>query len=417
MIGECHFRVGDYQTALQRYNDALDLYVKLDSQKMAGKHHIAKHHSARHQCDSKCTCKLGEPLSEIVKIANVPSNLSVLQPQLGQLNQLDDGSLYQTSEIRQVNVAEVFRCVALAIHRRRVISGPTSRYNPAAIRLAGSLKKAGIGSGTMLGAYNGILYGMAMSAIGEHDKAATVLNSSLQLRGGLDHPLTPLALVELAHIGIVKQKPNIALNFAMEATYAGAYLKQPDVVEEGFSIATQAHLLTSRTPLPALQPAILWASRERTQMLQTSLNVNLAECFAEAGNVAASNQTLKQANKLMTNRNSIAQTLLTGKLRYLTAVNEFTAGDLRGGLASLKAAMKELTAKSPSLFRLQLADSLAVNQSLTEKQIDLLYTKTSARSGQGVVANRADGCDGVPADPACRGDGTVVRNSHPAKTD
>ena len=191
----------------------------------------------------------------------------------------------------------------------------------------------------------------------------------------MDHPLTPLALAELAHIGIVKQKPDIALSFAMEATYAGAYLQQPDVIEEGFSLATQAHLLTSRTPLPTLQPAIVWANRERTQMLQTSLNVNLAECFAEAGDAESSNQILKQANKLMTNRNNISQTLLSAKLRYLTAVNEFTVGDVRGGLGSLKAAMKELTAKSPSLFRLQLADSLAVNQSLTEKQTDLLYTK------------------------------------------
>ena len=374
MIGECHFRVGDYETALQRYNDALDLYLKLDSQNWQANITLPPLIQPDTSAIQSARVTWGTSKRNS-RIAKVPTNFTVLQPQLGQLGQLDNGNLVQTAESRLVNVTEVFRCVALAIHRRRNISGITSRYNPAAIRLAGSLKKGGIGSGTILNTYNGVLYGMAMSAIGEHDKAATALNSSLQLRGGMDHPLTPLALSELAHIGIVKKKPGIALNFAMEATYAGAYLQQPDVVEEGFSLATQAHLLTSRTPLPSLQPAIKWAGRERTQMLETALNVNLAECFAEAGDVAASNQTLKQANKLMTNRNNISQTVLAGKLRYLNAVNEFTVGDIRRGLTSLKAAMKELTAKSPSLFRLQLADKLAVNQSLTEKQTDLLYTK------------------------------------------
>ena len=374
MIGECYFRVGDYQTALQRYNDALDLYATLDSQQWQSNITLINNIPPDTGAIQRARVTWGTSKRNS-QIANVPDTFTVVQPQLGQLQQLDSGNLLQTTEARQVNVTEVLRCVALAIHRRRIISGPTSRYSPAAIRLAGSLRKAGVGSGTMLGTYNGVAYGMAMSAIGEHDKAAAALSSSLQLQGGMDHPLTPLALAELAHIGVVKQKPSIALNFAMEATYAGAYLEQPDVVEEGFSLATQAHLLTSRTPLPSLRPAITWAARERTQMLETSLNVNLAECFAEAGDVAQSKQSLNQANKLMTNRNNIAQTLLTGKLRYLTAVNEFTVGDTRGGLSSLKAAMKELTAKSPAIFRLQLADSLAVNQSLTEKQIDLLYTK------------------------------------------
>jgi len=36
MIGECHYRVGDYQTALERYNDALELYLGLDGQGWQG---------------------------------------------------------------------------------------------------------------------------------------------------------------------------------------------------------------------------------------------------------------------------------------------------------------------------------------------------------------------------------------------
>lgn len=374
MIGECHYRVGDYQTALRMYNDALELYVGLDRQRWQSNIQLPDIIQADTSAIQRARITWGRSQRN-AQISNVPDNISVLRGRLDASRAFEQGGTFDPAELRQVNVTEVFRCAALAIHRRRQISGTTGRYDPVAIRLAGSLKKAAMGNGTLLGAYNGIVYGMAMSAIGEHDKAAVALTASLQLRGSLDHRLTPLALTELAHIGIVKEKPAIALEFAMEATYAGAYFQQPDVIEEGFATATKAHLMTARSALPALQPAILWARGERTQMLEASLNINLAECFSESGDAALSNQALNQASSLMTNRNNISQTALVGKLRYLTAVNEFLVGDTRGGLVSLTAAMKELTAKSPALFRLQLADAMAVNGSLTEKQADRLYTK------------------------------------------
>jgi len=374
MIGECHYRVGDYQTALQMYNDALALLLNLDGQNWQANIQLPGIIQKDTSAIQKARVSWGTSQRN-AQISNVPETISVLRRQLAAGIALEDGGVFDPSELRQINVTEVLRCTALAIHRRRQISGITGRYDPFALRLAGSLKKTGSGNGTMMGAFNGVVYGMTLSAIGEHDKAAVMLNSSLQLRGGMDHPLTPIALAELAHIGIVKKKPDVALQFALEATYAGAYFEQPDVIEEGFGLATQAHLMTARSVLPALQPALVWAGRERTQMLEASLAVAMAECFSESGDIAASARALNQAGKLMSNRNNISQTLLTPRLHYLTAVNRFINGDARGGQTSLKAALKGLTAKSPALFRLQLADALAINQSLTEKQADLLYTK------------------------------------------
>ncbi len=374
MIGECHYRVGDHQTALQRYNDALTLYLGMEGQRWQANIQLPALIQTDTAAVQKARVSWGQSQRNS-KISNVPDTLSVLRKQLAAGIALEDGGVFDPSELRQVNVVEVLRCTALAVHRRRQISGATGRYDPFALRLANSLKKAGSGSGTLMGALNGVVYGMALSAVGENDKAAIMLNASLQFTGGLDHPLTPLALAELAHLGIVKEQPDLALQFALEATYSGAYFQQPDVIEEGFELATQAHLMTQRSVLPALQPALVWAGRERTQMLEASLAVLVAECAAEAGDASASAQALNRANKLMTNRNNISQTLLAPKLHYLTAVNRFTSGDSRGGLTSLKAALKGLSDKSPALFRLQLADAMFLNKSLTEKQADLVYTK------------------------------------------
>ncbi len=374
MIGECHYRVGDHQTALQMYNDALTLYLGLEGQRWQANIRLPGIIQTDTAAVQKARVSWGQSQRN-GKISNVPDTISVLRKQLAAGIALEQGAIFDPSELRQVNVAEVLRCTALAVHRRRQISGATGRYDPFAIRLANSLKKAGSGNGTLMGAFNGVVYGMTLSAVGEHDKAAKMLSASLQFTGGLDHPLTPLALAELAHLGIVKERPADALKFALEATYSGAYFNQPDVIEEGFELATKAHLMTQRSVLPSLQPALVWAQRERTQMLEASLAVLIAECASEAGDAAASAQALNRASNLMTNRNNIAQTLLSPKLHYLTAVNRFINGDSRGGLSSLQAALKGLAAKSPALFRLQLADTMFINKSLTEKQADLLYSK------------------------------------------
>ena len=374
MIGECHFRVGNHQTALQMYNDALTLYLGLEGQRWQANIRLPALIQTDTAAIQKARVTWGTS-QRTGKISNVPDTISVLRKQLAAGIALEDGALFDPSELRQVNVTEVLRCAALAIHRRRQISGAMGRYDPFAISLISSLKKAGSGNGSLMGAFNGVVYGMTLSAVGEHDKAARMLNASLQLTGGLDHPLTPLALAELAHLGIVKERPADALRFALEATYSGAYFNQPDVIEEGFELATKAHLMTQRSVLPALEPAVVWAGRERTQMLEATLAVLIAECASEAGDAAASAQALNRASKLMTNRNNISQTLLASKLHYLTAVNRFTGGDARGALTSLKVALKGLSAKSPALFRLQLADTMFLNKALTEKQADLVYTK------------------------------------------
>ena len=97
MIGECHYRVGDYQTALKMYNDALDLYVSLDAQKWQA--NITLPNIIQPDTSAVQSARVTWGTSKRnSKIAKVPTNFSVLQPQLGQLNQLDDGSLYQTSE-------------------------------------------------------------------------------------------------------------------------------------------------------------------------------------------------------------------------------------------------------------------------------------------------------------------------------
>ena len=154
MIGECHYRVGDHQTALQRYNDALTLYLGLEGQRWQTNIRLPALIQTDTSAIQKARVSWGQSQRNS-KIANVPDTISVLRKQLAQGLALQDGAIFDPSELRQVNVTEVLRCAALAIHRRRQISGETGRYDPFSIRLGNSLKKAGSGNGTLWKAVNG----------------------------------------------------------------------------------------------------------------------------------------------------------------------------------------------------------------------------------------------------------------------
>ena len=117
------------------------------------------------------------------------------------------------------------------------------------VKLVNGLRGAGAGNGTLLGAYNGVLLGIAEASMDEWDRAARTLKSSLQFNGGMDHPLTPVALVELANIGVQTENYSVAGTLALEASYSAAVFNQYDLVEEALALGTQIHLMTEQESL------------------------------------------------------------------------------------------------------------------------------------------------------------------------
>lgn len=373
MMGECHFQVGDYTNAMQMYNAAMELYLDYDSRNWQSSVTPPAQILASTTAVQKARVTWGRP-SRTGAVANIPDSLSVMRGRLDAILAYEQGGLYDPAEIRSVDVTEVMRCLALAIHRRRYINGPAGKYDAMSVRLAAALRTSRAGNGTYFGTLNGIAYGMALSAIGEHGKAIPILTRSLQMAGGLDHPLTPVGLAELANIALVNEHFAEAKTFGAEASYSAAAHNQYDMIEEGLTTATQAHLVNDRSVWAPLPLAITWASRERARMLQASLAVSLAECFAESGDVRGSVNALAEAEKVIGRRNSLEKTATYSRLKYLAAVNEFLSGDVASGRRRLADALTHLGTRSPWIYRLKAADAMAVAGTLTEKQADALYS-------------------------------------------
>ena len=64
-------------------------------------------------------------------------------------------------------------------------------------------------------------------------EAMELLQQAHMIGGRLDHPLTPLALVELGRLAQNKNELELAQRYYFEASMSAAAYEQPDLVEEG----------------------------------------------------------------------------------------------------------------------------------------------------------------------------------------
>ncbi len=371
MMGECEYQLGNYARAVEMYEQSLKLYLSFVAANWQGRTTFPDLINPDLNRPNKVQINWGSPQRKGT-IANIPNSMTVV---VGNIDPTaaQHGILLNTTQGKRVDVSEIMRCTALALHRRRTIKGVTCKYDPFSTTLVTELSKYGGGGGSLAGCWNGVLLGIAQAGVDDWNSATRTLTNSLQLSGGMDHSLTPVALLELAYASFVMGKPEAAAPLCLEASYSAALHFQSDLAEEALSLGTTIHLMKNRSPYPPLENAINWAARKKARMMQGSLTVRLAECLAEAGNGVASRKVLAETKKAMT-RNSIGQSVINSRRLYVSAVLGYLGGESEGARAELQAALSKFTsAGSKWIYQLGLADNLVVSGNITPRQGDLLY--------------------------------------------
>ena len=372
MIGECHYHTGNYADALVNYEQALKLYLAYVKTGWQSRINPPDTLSADVAAFKRSGVNWGTP-TRTAKIPNIASGFSVLFGRIDAARALVEGGAVDTANLRSVDVTEIMRCVSLALHRRRQLLGPMSRLDPLSTQLLSGLRLQGAGNGSIMGAYNGVILGITLASMDRFDEAAQMLTRSLQINGGFDHALTPVALTELTRISMASGKNVAATTLALEASYSAGVFNQYDLVNESLSLGTTNHLLALKTPYPPLARAIDWSNRERVRLTQLSLIQRLAECHAEGGNTVAARETIALARSANRGRNSLSVSVANARLQYTSAVVSFTEGDFATGLGNLAAALKQYQNGSLWLYRLRLASDLIASGSVSELDADKLY--------------------------------------------
>jgi tetratricopeptide (TPR) repeat protein len=372
MMGECHFHMGNYADALTNYEQALKLYLSFVKSGWQARIDPPKVLPADAGAFVRSRVNWGTP-TRTAQIPKMPATFMVLMGRVDASRVIQEGGAWDPARLRPVDVTEVMRCVALSMHRRRNLLGAMNRLDPLSKQLLAGLRLRGAGDGSIMGAYNGVVLGIALASMERFEEAARMLTGSLQISGQFDHPLTPVALTELTRLAMANGKTSTAATLALEASYSAGVFNQYDLVNESLSLGTTNHLTTLKTPYPPLANAIQWANRERFRLTQLSLIQRLAESHAESGNIVAARETIALANTADRRRNTLSKSVANSRLQYTSAVASFTEGNFAAGLSDLSGALQQYQNGSLWLYRLRLASDLVASKAVSELDADKLF--------------------------------------------
>jgi len=373
MIGECHYQVGNYADALANYEQALQLYLSHNRQNWQGRINPPQNLAVDAGAFMRSRVSWGTPTRR-TSIPKMPSTFMVMLGRIDADRAYVEGGVVDRAMLRPVDVTEIMRCTALALHRRGRILGTLNRVDPLSKELVSGLTLSNAGNGSIMGAYNGVLLGISLASMGRTDDAVRMLTRSLQINSQYDHALTPVALIELTRLAMNSGKRVDAATLALEASYSAGVYRQYDLVNEALSLGTTNHLLTLKTPYPPLVKAIQWCNREKVRLPQLSLIQRLAECHAESGNTNAARTTIAGASTANRGRNSLGASVANARLKYTSAVTGFMEGKFGAGLSDLSAALTQYQNGSLWLFRIRLVSDLVASKSVSELEADKLYS-------------------------------------------
>ncbi len=373
MAGESYFQLGNYAAALDQYTIALNLFIQHSDWMI------------RVQFEPNLM-----PATAGNAVARVPWGQSKREFRLGQfkdytlsaqgsLNQmpiLQRGGIIQNPMLVPLATQEVVRCTCQAMRRRRDILGPICAFDPLTSQLLEVCSRRAGQPNHWSECYVDLQLGMAFSAAGKDAQAKTALERSLVAGGMYDHPLTGMAMVELARIALIQADYVAAERWYEEATYSAVNFDDWTVLEDAFRYGTMTHLMANRKGMyPLLVPAAEWARRQGLGYLQVSLLELCAESAATVGQAKVADNYIKQARTTI-GRSDINVSRLGARVNYIGALASYEGGQAAAGDASLTTAMNfQRGGGSLWLFQILYVDTLLKNQTWVSARVAMdLYT-------------------------------------------
>lgn len=410
MAGESYFQLGNYGEGIDQYTIALNLFIQ---------------HS-----DWMIRVQFEPNLMPAVAgnaVGRVPWGQSKRQFQLGvykeytlssqgslnQMTVLQRGGVIQMPMLVPLSTQEVVRCTCQAMRRRRDILGPICAFDPLTSQLLEVCSRRAGQPNHWSECYVDMQLGMAFSAAGKDAQAKTALERSLVAGGMYDHPLTAMAMVELARIALIQGDYVTAERWYEEATYTAVNFDDWTVLEDAFRYGTMTHLMANRKGMyPLLLPAAEWAQRQGLGYLQVSLLELCAESAATVGQAKVADNYIRQARTTIGRSDIAVSRLGAGELHRRTRI-------VRRGPGRGRRRLADDCDELPARWRFAVAVSNLVRRHAAEKpnlgfgsRGDGPLHAAAARSDAGRLAHRADrGAerDGHPAHAELR---VVVRRCH-----
>lgn len=367
MTGEAYYQMGNNAKALDHHRSALQQYLQ------APNWMVRVTWTPIRPASKNIVVPWGKP-QRVVRVGHYSSRMSMT---LGGLQPIP-GSNAAFSNMRSipVDVPEIVRCMAVSIRRYRELSGPNTAHDPLMNTVITELSRRPVPPNTWAESLVDVLLGLAHRAIGKDGDAQALLKRGLIANGQYDHPLTPLALLDLGHIALRDANFAEARNWFLEASYSAYAFEQggPDIVEEAMYYGFIAnHLANRKEPFSPLGVVSTFAGKEKLHHLQASASTALAEDMALLGRTPEANTALAAARTALLKR-EMQNGRMGCRFNYVQSIVSYQSGNVSAGDESLKAALDfQRNGGSTWLFHIALADTLYTSGKLSPRSADQLF--------------------------------------------
>ena len=330
MLGEAHYQSGRFDDAVQSLTSAIQVFL-------------------RHSTWLANTTFAGAPRP--MPRAPLPWGASARQGAVGNFSQcgfqilLQDVGVFdfgnrgnlimQQQQLLTIHAGEIIRCLAHAIRRRAEIQGPLSQYDPVTKELAKVLGGRPCPPNHFTGTWVDVLYGLALSAMGQDAQAVPELEKGLLMNATFDHQLTPIALMELGSIAQRAGKYDAAANMYIEASFSSALANDYILLEEAFrNMANAQRLIDKMKPCLPCRVALDMVANDKKvcPLVLVTLRQEVAEDALTARQIPFAADQLTKAEAMMRGRTMAesrygARNLYLGAtVSYLVAWADYVAG-------------------------------------------------------------------------------------------
>lgn len=298
LLGEIRYQGGDYPGALQALDEAAAIYGNM-IQWPARVSWDAQPVQLNNNAATVARITWGAPTRQ-TQLGRFPTGFPVRFGQNIVVPGDQGNTVIPQERLVTVDTIEMYRAMALAIHRRDDILGTLSQVDPTSRQLRAQLNDArGISPSPIPVTMGSILYGISVAGESDYKKSNEILTANLQING-LDHPLTPVALFQIGYNQWMAGDFKAAKVTLGEASFSAAYFEQFDVFRESLMLAAKAHTAVNRDqPFPELALAAEWARTRGLRMAQFQFALASAENEIENGQIAVAAVQLEAAAKLV----------------------------------------------------------------------------------------------------------------------
>lgn len=370
MVGECHYQMGEYDLALQRFNSALELYLQFNDWMVP----VQMPPQIRTENQGRI---LGLPWGQSTRGATIGRYPDTALLMIGQIDasvQLRQGGVVTPAAELPLVPQEIVRCTCLSLRRRRELLGQLAQFDPLSGKLVAALARRPAPPNHWSEVWVEVQLGLAYAAAGKIPQAKTALQQSFVAAGQFDHSMTCIALLELGRIAMEEGDHDSAQGLLAEASYSAAQFGDNIVLEESLRLGSVNHLIGNRPDYyPPLQFAIDWAARGKYRFLQASLLVQAAENACVLGRPQDALASLDSARAVIGKR-SMGLGRLGARYQFIQALANFQVGNVEAGNNSITTALAfAANGGSTWLYQMSLADNMFRSGNLTPRIAMDLY--------------------------------------------